>query len=113
MKPTAYYERRIVELETEVERLTQIAEADKNLRAPLCWKLTPTENSVLCKLATREMPTREALMLTAQCNTEVLRVIIYRLRHKLAGTGYAIRNIHGSGYAISNRRQLMKELVRA
>lgn len=110
MLQEAHYRRRIDELETEVERLRQGREEDARLSAPLAWRLTPRENIVAAKLATREVATIEALCLEADCAEDTLRVFISRMRKKLAPAGYTIRNVFGHGYVVNDRARLKKEM---
>lgn len=105
-----HYRRRIDELETEVERLRQARTEDCRLSAPMAWHLTPKENIVAAKLATREMATIDALCLEADCAEDTLRVLVSRMRKKLSPAGYTIRNVRGRGYVVNDRARLKKEM---
>lgn len=114
MKPTAYYERRIIELETEVERLTQVAEADRGKRAPLDWGLTPAENAIVCRLAFRELASVESLRMAAGSKSnDTVRVQLHNAKRKLEPHGYTIRNRRGHGYTVSDRLELKREICGA
>ncbi|OCP36753.1 helix-turn-helix domain-containing protein [Ensifer sp. LC163] len=97
------------------ERIRQLEKElmPPKLRFPLDWMLTPTEQRVLRCLASRDIVSKDAIILAARgwhedsCEATP-QVWVHKLRKKLSQRGIAIRTIWGTGYRIENRQKFLR-----
>jgi len=101
------------------ERIRQLEKVlmPPSLIFPLDWRLTPTEQRVLRCLASREMVSKEAIVMAARgfehedsCEA-TSQVWVHKLRKKLRQRGVAIESIYGTGYRIENRQAFLRSLA--
>ena len=102
-------------------QLRELREAlGTGLRWPAEWKLSPRENALLGVLVSREIVSRDAVMYALYGDDpdppseQVLSVLVYRLRRKLASRGFSIVTRRGHGLAVpaEQRARLRQAAVR-
>lgn len=98
------------------ERIRQLEKVlmPPKLQFPLDWRLTPTEQRVLRCLASRDLVSKDAILLAARgfehddSSETTAQVWMHKLRKKLTERGVVIQNIWGTGYRIENRQQFLR-----
>jgi two-component system cell cycle response regulator CtrA len=85
-------------------QLRQLQDAlGTGLRWPAEWKLSPQETALLGVLVSREIATRDAVMYALYGDDpdppseRLLKVLVYKLRRKLAPRGFGIVTQRGHG----------------
>ena len=110
--PTDYRDRRIVELENEVYRLTlendALKEAQRSIKPliPLEWKLTPLEATLFsCLLGKPAITTKKTIMAAMYGSRvevpmpKIIDIIVHQLRKKLPPE-VKIRTVYGQGFVL-------------
>lgn len=100
-----------------VERVDELEKAifGSTLEAPPEWKLTASESRVFCALASREVATKEFLLVALYDDTfkdraepKIVDVYVCKLRKKLKLYDVSIETIWGKGYRLPERERFQR-----
>ena len=105
------------EIDTLRERVRQLENilAPDDVHVPVEWRLTASEAKVFAHLTTREIATKQSLMLAmysdrveAEPEIKIVDVFICKMRKKLSRFGVEIVTVWGSGYSLVDRLQFVR-----
>lgn len=101
-----------IEIETLRERIRQLEKelCPPAVSVPLEWMLTPSEAKVFSHLTTREVVSKQSIMLAmysdridVEPEIKIVDVFICKLRKKLQRFGVEIVTMWGHGYGLKDR----------
>lgn len=110
-------------LAAQQARIDQLAERvrqlEDELMPPLClpieWALTSTEARLFAHLTTREIATKQSLMVAlysdrydANVDPKIVDVFICKIRKKLSPFGIRIETIWAQGYRLHDRQKFIR-----
>ncbi|RVE90101.1 helix-turn-helix domain-containing protein [Sinorhizobium meliloti] len=111
-------DRIVLDLQREItilrERVRQLEEllAPTTVPVPIEFGLTGSEARVFAHLATRDMATKQSVMLAlysdradVEPETKIVDVFVCKMRKKLARFGVTIETVWGQGYRLLNRHE--------
>lgn len=102
------------EIEMLRERIRQLEEAlaPSSVFIPVEYRLTGREACVFAHLVSRDVATKESIMLALysgrpdeEPEIKIVDVFVCKMRKKLSAYGVNIRTIWGQGYSLENRAQ--------
>lgn len=105
-------ERQRQEIEQLRERVRQLEDilAPPGTPIPLEWRLTGKEARVFAHLTTRDVATKESIMLALYSDRadegpemKIVDVFICKMRKKIEPFGVTINTVWGTGYSLANR----------
>ena len=106
----AALETRCALLEERVAQLEALLVTD--WRAPIEWRLTPSEERVMGVLVARERASKEAIVAALyldrgadSAEPKIVDVFICKIRRKLRPFGVEITTLWGAGFALADRQK--------
>ena len=106
------------EIETLRERIRQLEDAlaPSNIHIPVEWRLTSSEAKVFAHLTTRDVATKQSIMLAmysdridVEPEIKIVDVFVCKMRKKLKSFGVEIATVWGAGYSLTDRNQFIQK----
>lgn len=109
--PLDLEDRQQAEIDMLRERIRQLEDVlmPATARVRIEWRLTPSEARVFSHLTTREVATKQSIMLAIYSDRldepeiKIVDVFICKMRKKLLPFGVVIETVWGIGYALKSR----------